>query len=160
MDLSRRSFLASKVSEPVPSGLRPPWMVAEAACSGCGHCVQACPSGLLAALKAGRPVLGFDAGECTFCGLCAEACPEPVFDRAAPAFLHRIEIGSDCLARAGVSCLACGDSCPAAAIRFRPRIGGPALPSLDPTACTGCGACVGVCPAGAILATMPENADA
>jgi ferredoxin-type protein NapF len=56
-----------------------------------------------------------------------------------------------CLARSGVVCHSCGDACPDRAIRFRPTIGAPAHPELDPDLCTGCGCCVAACPAGAII---------
>jgi ferredoxin-type protein NapF len=66
---------------------------------------------------------------------------------------------SDCLAARGVVCRSCGDSCPHAAIRFWPRIGGPALPEILDDACTGCGACVGVCPVSAIeVRERPDEA--
>jgi len=63
---------------------------------------------------------------------------------------HRIVIDNDCLARAGITCMACRDACPEAAIAMRPRIGGPFLPVLDEDICTGCGACVAPCPGQAI----------
>lgn len=54
------------------------------------------------------------------------------------------------MARGNVVCRTCGDACEAAAIRFRPRLGGAALPEVDGEKCTGCGACVAPCPAAAI----------
>lgn len=69
-------------------------------------------------------------------------------DRAKPGAVAGI--GGDCLARAGIHCRSCGDACPEAAIRFRPRLGAPPLPEVGPARCTGCGACVEVCPAGAV----------
>ena len=39
--------------------------------------------------------------------------------------------GEACFAARGVVCQSCGDACPEGAIRFRPRLGGPALPTLD-----------------------------
>jgi ferredoxin-type protein NapF len=67
-----------------------------------------------------------------------------------------LAISEACLARAGVVCQSCGDACPEQAIRFTLRRGGPPLPSLDENRCTGCGACVPVCPVGAI--SLAENA--
>jgi ferredoxin-type protein NapF len=65
-------------------------------------------------------------------------------------------IGEGCLAAEGVFCASCGDTCPAAAIRFVPRSGGPFLPEIIAKNCTGCGACVAICPASAIrLKNMP-----
>jgi ferredoxin-type protein NapF len=112
--------------------------------------VTACPQEIIR-LEVGLPAINFAAGECTFCRGCAEACLEPVFDLAAVRpFAHMVRVTSECLAARGVVCRTCGDSCPQAAIRFRPRIGGPALPEILDDACTGCGACVGVCPVSAI----------
>jgi ferredoxin-type protein NapF len=61
-----------------------------------------------------------------------------------------LAISDACLARVGVVCQACGDVCPERAIRFALRSGGPPLPILHEDRCTGCGACVPICPVGAI----------
>ncbi|MFN3884656.1 MAG: 4Fe-4S dicluster domain-containing protein [Rhodocyclaceae bacterium] len=63
-------------------------------------------------------------------------------------------IGPACIAYAqNTVCRSCGDACDAAAIRFSPRLGGAALPVVLAERCTGCGACLPVCPAGAITLT-------
>jgi ferredoxin-type protein NapF len=99
----------------------------------------------------GLPALNFAKGECTFCGQCDAACPEPVFKSEPTAhFNHVMVIGDECLAFRKVDCQACRDACPTQAIRFRPRLGGPFIPELNETLCTGCGACVSVCPANVI----------
>jgi ferredoxin-type protein NapF len=72
---------------------------------------------------------------------------------AARTPVGHLTISEACLARAGVVCEACGDACPECAIRFALRRGGPPLPSLDQDRCTGCGACVPICPVGAISLT-------
>jgi ferredoxin-type protein NapF len=75
---------------------------------------------------------------------------------AAGAPASRIVTISDaCLARAGVVCHTCGEACPEHAIRFPLRRGGPPLPIVGQDCCTGCGACVVVCPVGAI--GLPEK---
>ena len=67
-------------------------------------------------------------------------------------------ISAQCLPRRGIACMSCRDNCPADAIRFRPRTGGPFLPDIDTEACSGCGDCVGACPADAItLRTLPSE---
>ncbi|WP_442199976.1 4Fe-4S binding protein [Rhizobium sp. RAF56] len=70
-------------------------------------------------------------------------------------------VAENCLPKSGIDCQACRDSCPTEAIRFRPRLGGPFLPDIDSSRCTGCGACIGVCPVAAIdlREHMRENAN-
>jgi ferredoxin len=64
----------------------------------------------------------------------------------------RAVIQPNCIAFAqNVVCRSCGDACDAAAIRFSPRLNAAALPVVLPERCTGCGACLPVCPANAIL---------
>ncbi|MEO5323040.1 ferredoxin-type protein NapF [Mesorhizobium sp. CC13] len=149
--ISRRTFLTGRV--PTASlRILPPGMAENmlAACTGCGACAEACPTEIIGLVE-GKPSLDFQAGECLLCGDCASVCPEPVFDRAVPpAFAHVVAIAEACLARNGVSCMSCRDACPQTAIALRPRIGGPFLPQLDKTACTGCGACIAPCPVQAI----------
>ncbi|WP_244494681.1 MULTISPECIES: ferredoxin-type protein NapF [unclassified Ensifer] len=130
----------------------PPGVTLESltACTGCGQCVEKCPTQIIVLLDE-RPSLDFSGGECTFCGGCARACPEQVFAAEAVTRLaHVVAIGDGCLARNNVACQSCRDACPQQAIRFRPRTGGPFLPEVDVNSCSGCGACIGVCPVGAI----------
>ena len=119
-------------------------------CTGCGACLDACPEKIII-FQSGLPGVDFQQGECTFCGLCADRCPERVFPPDNPRqFHHHAAIGDNCLAMNFVDCQSCRDVCPTTAIRFRPRIGGPFLPHLDIETCTGCGACVSICPSGCI----------
>ncbi|MBE1506830.1 ferredoxin-type protein NapF [Rhizobium viscosum] len=155
---TRRDFLTGRSPEDPgrifpPGGIFPPGATETSvrSCSGCGACVDACPTKIIS-IRAGVPVVDFSQGECTFCGQCAERCPETVFP-AGPAagFAHHALIDDGCLANNYVDCQACRDSCPEGAIRFWPRLGGPFVPELDAHACTGCGACISVCPADAIV---------
>lgn len=59
-------------------------------------------------------------------------------------------IGTACLSSRGVACRICAEHCDLGAIGFRPSRGGIVTPIVDPAACTGCGACLTPCPAGAI----------
>lgn len=154
---TRRSFLFG-ASAKTAYGICPPGAspVGLQSCTGCGLCVERCPTGIIA-LSDGLPALDFASGECTFCGECKLVCPEPVF---APEPIHRFShaatVTDACLARRDVACQSCGESCPENAIRFRARLGGPFLPDLDEELCTGCGACLQVCPVGAIATKARE----
>lgn len=89
----------------------------------------------------------FSHGACDFCGACARACPEPVFRPLDQApWLITAVVGDDCLSARGIACRVCAEWCEARAIRFELLSGGRACPHVDKTACTGCGACVSVCP--------------
>lgn len=153
---ARRSFLFGRTRAVEPA-LRPPWGLDEddfvARCTRCDHCIESCPTGILLRMDGGFPGVDFSRGECTFCAECVAVC-EPralVRDDAGAAPWARVAvIGEACLAARGVECRVCGESCPAAAIRFRPRLGGVAFPELDAAACTACGACIGPCPTRAI----------
>jgi len=136
--------------------VRPPWSLAEddfvARCTRCGDCLGACPTGIIGTGRGGFPLVSFASGECTFCGKCVEVCKPAALVRtedAAPWGL-KARIGDACLAHQGVVCRSCGDRCAPRAIRFRIAPGGVARPELDAGTCTGCGACVAVCPAAAI----------
>jgi len=159
VDLDRRNFLRGRLTPSAPA-VRPPWTRAQSldACTACGACITACPQTILGADGEGLPVVNFAGGECTFCGLCADACGEGVFDRTLPAFPHTVRIEEACLTARGVVCQSCGDACPEEAIRFQLRLGAPALPVLDAERCSGCGACIGPCPAGAISVSPGEAA--
>ncbi|MBB3452352.1 ferredoxin-type protein NapF [Rhizobium sp. BK313] len=119
-------------------------------CTGCGLCAERCPTGIIR-MTDGLPFIDFASGECTFCGECKATCPEPVFGPVEIRhFPHSAVVTDRCLARNDVACQSCGESCPELAIRFRPRIGGPFTPEVCEDACSGCGACLSVCPVGAI----------
>lgn len=162
-DGTRRRFLTGRPPHPDATQMPlPPWLAASALdlCTGCGACAAACPTGIVK-MTGERPALSFAAGECTFCGACAEACPEGLFDREREALPYRPHIAAHCLPHAGIDCQACRDVCPQEAIRFPPRRGGPFLPQVTASLCSGCGACVAPCPVSAIgLRPVPEAFDA
>lgn len=158
--VSRRDFLKGGRRN-ASLRIRPPGVdeASLAACTGCGACVERCPSQIVSLVDR-LPAIDFSAGECTFCGACAQHCPEPVFTGVpATSFAHIVAIEASCLPFQRVDCQACRDACPTGAIRFRPVRGGPFVPELSAEACTGCGACISVCPVGAI-APAPRETEA
>lgn len=153
MDHARRNLLRGRPAH-APPPIRPPGAtdnrVVEA-CTSCGACVAACPTNIIALGDGRLPEISFGRGECLFCGQCADACPEPVFSPQQPSrFAHVAAIGASCLSRMGIFCQSCGEACPEDAIRFEQKPGGVPVPTLAEAACTGCGACIAVCPASAI----------
>ncbi|MTH78039.1 ferredoxin-type protein NapF [Paracoccus aestuariivivens] len=156
--ISRRNLLKGRTVAP-PFQPRPPGvtLASVASCTGCGDCVTACPQQILQ-LRDSKVALLPASGECTFCGECAAACPEPVFTEIR-VMAHVATISDDCLAMAGITCMSCRDACPEVAITMRPRVGGPFLPVLDRSTCTGCGACIAPCPSDAIGFIEREYAD-
>lgn len=150
--LDRRNFLRGRRSK-APDEPRPPWAITNFAdvCSRCGDCLKACPEHILRPGDGGFPCIDFSQGGCTFCQLCVSACEPRALDPTwGSPWTWRALVDDSCLAGQGVYCRACGDYCDAHAIRFRLQIGGRALPDIDPSLCTGCGACQAPCPTGSI----------
>lgn len=153
-ELSRRALFARLRGG--GAQLRPPWSRMEAEfterCSQCGHCLRACPTGVLVRGHAGYPIVDFSKAHCTLCQACVAACKDDCFvvsEGRAP-WAIKAAIGDGCLEPKGIACRVCQDTCETNAIRFRPQLGGRSAPFLDKDACTGCGACIAACPVGAI----------
>ncbi|ARU54194.1 periplasmic nitrate reductase maturation protein NapF [Oleiphilus messinensis] len=160
--ITRRNLLRAKINP--KQALLPPWAMTEQAdgffsrCTRCSECIQSCPESILEKGDGGFPRVNFRLGECTFCGLCEAQCPSGALDRRQGSepgtqcqpWDYVAEIQSQCLNLQGVVCQRCADPCESRAIHFTPRIGGPALPGIEPDLCTGCGACVSSCPVDAI----------
>jgi ferredoxin-type protein NapF len=152
-DRSRRALLFARQQAELP--LRPPWALAESEfidrCTGCGACIERCPEQVLTRGAGGYAIFDPHLGECTFCSDCEQACVPRALDREAvpDPWKQLAAIGEGCLPRHGVVCSSCRDACPEQAIVF-PLTSAMPTPSLDAARCTGCGACVGVCPVGAI----------
>lgn len=158
---TRRSFLFGP-GETRPHGVLPPGATTESIsmCSGCGECAASCPQKIIL-MQDNRPRVDFSSGECTFCGECSARCPEAVFTTAhAIRFDHVAGIQDSCLALNAVDCQSCRDACPETAIRFLPSRGMPFQPVLDAARCSGCGACLSVCPVQAIgLSALSREVD-
>ena len=139
---------------------RPPWSLQPDAnfvdrCTRCGDCVRVCPERVLKAGDGGFPEIDFSRAGCSLCGECGKACATGAIGsrESGPAFSWRVEVSAACLNRQSVECRLCGDACDARALRFVPARGGISQLQVLGNACTGCGACVSVCPVKAITLT-------
>lgn len=154
IDHGRRAFLRIRPKPADPAAIRPPWTSAQAVagyCTHCGDCIAACPEGILIADRDGAPVVDFSRGGCTFCGDCAQNCSAPVFRRdLLPPWRVSVAISDRCLPRRGIVCESCRDACGDGAIRLIRSPGRAPMPEIVPERCTGCGACISVCPESAI----------
>lgn len=151
---SRRDFLRGAFGARETDVLRPPGFDPQqfsALCRDCDACHAVCPEQIIVADSKGKARLDFNAGECTFCGACAEACPTgALLTERVPDWPWKAQIAASCLSLNGTACRSCQDACDAGAIRFTLMPGGKAQPVLDQAQCTGCGACVFICPAQAV----------
>lgn len=152
-DPGRRALLRGRTGRGALHA-RLPWLIAGRfldGCTRCGACLDACPENIIAPSAGKFPSVDFTRGECTFCAACVDACPEPLFDRDRPAPWHfKARVSEGCLAMRHIMCQSCEDACPNRAIAFRPVVGRLPTPEIDLALCTGCGACVSVCPAQAV----------
>ena len=137
--------------------IRPPWALKESlfleSCSRCSDCVSACTQGIIMRGAGGFPEISFKQGECTFCNDCATACKTNALtasDLNGLAWKLDVSIQSSCLSLNAVVCRACGDSCDVQAIYFKLKVGGVSEPQIAQDNCTGCGACLAVCPVDAV----------
>ncbi len=144
-----------------PALLRPPWSDESSVrngCTSCGACIAACPEGILVAGPARTPVVQFNGGACTFCRECVSACDEPVFKSTdQPAWPYIATIGDTCLQTKGVACQSCTDACDDDALCFDYQSGFSGGITVRTDNCTGCGACIGICPTAAITLDIPRT---
>lgn len=146
--ISRRNFLRARTTE-IPPAIRPPWFDVSAVsrCTGCNACVQACPEDVLRPDGRNVPELVLDGNACTFCGDCAAACDADIFDLSrTPPWEVLVAMEPGCLMEIGISCRLCSDACDSDALIFDARAGRVGAVRVVAENCTGCGACVGLCP--------------
>ncbi len=148
--VSRAELIRGRMT-PESEVIRPPYSHSEhdfrEHCERCDNCRKACPTDVIGCDAAGFPMLLFGNAACTFCKACAEACPTGALSLdQADAWHVTAHIKGTCLSFNGITCRACDESCEAGAIRFRLMTQGRALPLVDETRCTGCGACAVICP--------------
>ncbi|WP_169543901.1 ferredoxin-type protein NapF [Sneathiella aquimaris] len=168
--VSRRAFLTGGAKASQRAKQREvraylPWSTPErilAACDQCERCLSACPEGIIQKTAQGYPTVNFEKGECTFCESCKEACPQPVFytdpeeiGERPLVWTLKAEISDACLAKNDIQCQSCQDHCDPRAIRFQYQRNAIAEPVIQIADCTGCGACVSVCPANCISIEEP-----
>lgn len=158
---SRRALLTGNRTAVAPPPIRLPWALTEndftALCNRCGDCIPACSNGIIVRGAGGFPRLDFQRGECTFCAACLDACRLPLFQpRTEKPFRHVMQLGATCLPRHGIDCRSCAECCEPQALRFAFNVHRLAEPQLDPERCTGCGACVAICPVDAVHPTFVE----
>ena len=102
-------------------------------------------------MRNGYPEMNFSDGGCDFCEVCVAVCtPGALNLETTPAFSRVAVIGDACFAARGVICRSCGDVCEVRAISFRLVVGGVTHVNIVTAACSGCGECVGICPANSI----------
>ncbi len=161
---TRRGFFASLASialgkkEEAPFNPFLPGFI-QASADKCGTCVTSscknvCEEGIVIRSESSVPYLDFSRRGCTFCGECATACESDCFVAEPIEKIEaRFEIGIlSCLAWNKTICQSCKDVCNEKAIQFT----GLWNPEIDSNLCTGCGFCVGVCPAYTIQILAPE----
>ena len=144
------------------SVIRLPWAVEEQAftdgCTRCGDCINACPEKIIVKGRGGFPMLSFANDGCTLCQKCVQACDEPIFRPLNErGLLFHATISDQCFPKKGIECRSCAQACEANAIRFQFGANRLATPQLITDDCTGCGACLSICPADALSLTPSSD---
>ena len=172
MNHSRRALFLRPFSQPdqvqkqfhLP--LRPPWALADddflEQCTRCHQCIDSCEEKIIKVADGGYPEIDFSKGECTFCEACVNACdtqfeqginqnehpkssPALVKSNGLTAFYFDLNIDESCLSKHKVACQSCQEVCDNESISMIWSSSIP-VPEIALEDCTGCGACVAICP--------------
>jgi len=140
--------------------IRPPHAVDEASflegCTRCEACIKACPHDAIAhaparfRAAADTPMIDPHTAPCRACPdtPCVSACEPDVLRLDAPFAMAQASIDTQsCMAHQGSFCTVCSEHCPVPNAITTDA----GKPTINPSACTGCGVCHYVCPA-------PQNA--
>lgn len=135
---------------------RPPGAIAEAdflsRCTRCGDCFTACPHEAIVAAPArlraaaGTPVTDAASAPCRQRAEtpCIQACAADALSAQAPVKMGTARIETmDCLAWQRSFCTVCFEQCPVPGAITLDQ----GRPTINASACTGCGICLYACPA-------------
>lgn len=168
-----RFATALQSAAPRRSWVRPPYALPESefllACTRCGECRDACPTGVVRMLGAGAgllaegtPAMALASRQCALCDdwPCVTACAPGALVRSAeagPPQLAAAQVAaSRCLPYAGPECGACADTCPVpGALSWNGT-----RPVIDPALCSGCGICRQACitePKAIVIQPLPHG---
>jgi len=126
-------------------------------CTRCGQCMAHCDTQIIIKGDGGFPTVDFTIDECSFCYQCAKNCPENLFlEEEQWPWQIKAKITEQCLSQQNIECRSCGDSCEVQAIQFKLSAGRVAQPQIELDNCTGCGACVSICPTQAIKVSTAQ----
>ena len=162
VDTNKRNFLRGKL-HPSSNGksnsppLYPPWALPVQqfleVCTHCSECINHCPENIIVKGDGGFPEIDFQKGECTFCGECVDVCDSGALlkhNSKQQPWRITAHIKDTCLTFHNVTCSRCADECESRSIKLNYSVHGISTPEVNNDNCTGCGACVGVCPVSAI----------
>lgn len=149
------SSLFSSKKEKKEIKIRPPYFQEESSfskeCIECVDtpCVTFCQENIIIMDGDHTPILNFQNSGCTYCNECAVHCPTEVLSVENKRDIQ-VDVEIDmlqCMSWSNTMCFSCKDPCLEDAIEFL----GIFKPSIDPSKCTSCGFCIGVCPTNAII---------
>ena len=116
------------------------------ACLGYGDCVKVCPR---EAITVENGVARVDPRKCIGCGICVRECPNGIIHLVNDTTRVVVECSNHdkgantrkYCCNGCIGCMKCQKTCPHGAITVKDN-----LATIDYSLCTGCGACVEVCP--------------